>query len=118
MTALATYQPTECILSQRDLEHIFLCHPKFGESVRRNGVRWCADDTVLQHHYDHIAVPCRGQCNIPKAISMFAGTGQIQIPDMRTLNIGVERFAMTALVGECPVCKVVHAARSLKFPHV
>lgn len=113
MSNLATHAPTECILSQHELEHIFLCHPKFGESVRKNGVRWYADDTVMQHHYDHLTLPCRGKCNIQKAVSLIAARGPIQIPDMRTLNIGMERFAVTVLVGECPACKVVHAARSL-----
>ncbi len=113
-TVLDKYLPTECILSSNELEHIFLCHPRFGESVRRDGVRWFADDTVLQQHYDYLTLPCRGRCNIQKAIDMVSNSGLvIPVPDMRTLRIGQERFAITALVGECPTCKVVHAARSL-----
>ncbi len=112
MSNLGLYGPTECILSQEHLEHIAVCHPKFGPMIARQGIRWYADDTVLQDHYSHITVPCRGKCNIQRAIRYFGGVVP-EIPSMQVLNLGLERFQMTMMLGECPVCRVIHAARSL-----
>lgn len=114
MTNLAPYAPIECILSQRDLEHIALCHPKFGPMIARRGIRWSVDDSSLPHPFSTVSLVCRGDCNKTKAIQMIS-TGNIDIMDtIYTLNISQERFGVTMLLGECPKCKVIHAARSLR----
>ena len=106
------FSETQCILSQEHSEHIALCHPKFGPMIAQRGIRWYADDTVPQR-YSCVTVPCRGNCNVQQAVH-FMEQYPMEIPDMRTLSLGLERFAMEMWLGACPKCGVVHSARSLK----
>lgn len=106
--------PIEVVLSLHECNHIALCHPRFGQSIEKDGIRWFQNGDVLEHSWDVLTLPCRGRCNVPLAISMVTDPGPIEIPDFKTLNLKMEHFSVSFLMGECPTCKVVHAARSIK----
>lgn len=106
--------PIEVILSISELEHIALCHPRYGQQVQKNGIRWFNDGTIIQYPWESIPLPCRGECNKQKAIFSVFEDQPLTEDMIQTLQIGTERFSISFLLGECPICRVIHAARAIE----